>query len=143
MKSMLTESQKGKIVEYMHIKTSGRITQLLDVNVSTVKEFIKKYRNTGKITNVKPTGMPQKLLESKINEVIDYLKSGPTNRTQTLKTIVRKFKLNIHPDTLSRYLKKRGLKRLNLISKPDLSTSQKEARLISLSSLLIFLSKFI
>lgn len=93
---------------------------------STIHSVIRKFKKYKKVSNIKQLGAKPKLNDRLIKKIKRRIKLNPAI---TLREIIDKLILNIHYTTLSRTLKKNGIRNYKVIVKPKISAINKSKRL--------------
>lgn len=124
-KRRLTNKEKVEIMLKHSTKSYGLISDEMNIPKSTIYFFIRRFKNTGDILNLKSTGAPKKISNRKLAAIETYCKR---TEVTNLRQIKEKLNLNISNRTLSKYLKKINIRRYSLHNKPKIKGSNKFLR---------------
>ena len=124
----LSDFEKGKIVfAYEQGWSYQRIADYIGWSKATVHAFIKRYIERGTHENEKAPGRPQKISEATENIILDLIEG---DRSITKLTLMQIPELNnIHPRTLDRMLRGKGIRKWIARKRPKLLPRHASARL--------------
>ena len=124
----LTDLEKGKIIfAYEQGWGYQRIGNHIGRSKSTIATFIKRYVERGTHENQKRPGRPKKILEDTEKKILDLIEGVCSIAKMTLMQIPELN--NIHPRTLDRMLRGKGIRKWIARKRPKLLPRHASARL--------------
>ena len=102
------------LLKEMPDPTFGRLTEIIPVGYSTLKEWWRKYKKGGleELLNWKVTGYRGKMNEEQLKEFIERLDTeGFGSQKEMIEWIYRKFEIKYSPQGISTLLKRIGAKK--------------------------------
>ena len=124
----LSDFEKGKIVfAYEQGWSYQRIADYIGRSKTTIHDFIKRYVKCGTHENDKPTGRSKKISEDAEKAILDLIEGDRSIPKMTLMQIPELH--NIHPRTLDRMLRGKGIRKWIARKRPKLLPRHATARL--------------
>jgi transposase len=126
-RTLLTDEDKGKILAFLEDMSAEQVARKMERDPTTIRRFIAKYRNTGKIENLPRSGRPP-LLNNQEKEVLSQ--KAKNERHKPLHEIVNDLGFNCSLATASRALHDSGIRSYIAAKKPFVSENHAKARVV-------------
>jgi transposase len=125
--TLLTDEDKGKILAFLEDMSAEQVAHKMNRDPTTIRRFIAKYQNTGKIENLPRSGRPT-ILNNQEKETL--LQKATEERRKPLHEIVSDLGLNCSLATAGRALHDSGIRSYIAAKKPFVSENHAKARIV-------------
>ena len=120
-----------KLIEKIIARKSGegyKITQRFDINVSTVRQIVDKWRYF-KTATLPRSGRPRKISSRTVRKLVEEASKNPKVTSRGFQSSLASADIHVHQSTTPRTLKQVGLHGKVARKRPLLNTKHREARL--------------
>lgn len=121
----LTESEKLTIILCRENKSYGKIADIINRPRTTIHSFYKRFKERHSLINKKQKGAVIKITKRKLKMLATMIKRKPHI---TRAEIRQKLEINVHLNTISKYIKSLGISRYNVQIKAKIKGVNKRKR---------------
>ena len=125
-RTQLTSQDKGKILAYMETLNAAQIARKMGRDPTTIRRFIAKYKETGKIENLPRSGRPPVLNNNEKNALVNEVIK---KRRTPLHEIINTLDLNCGLTTAKKTLYDAGIHSHSAAKKPFMPEGHASARI--------------
>jgi hypothetical protein len=125
IRNRLNDEQKVNILSLRERMSWGKMSEVLNLPMSTIRSFHRKWTRTHRFANLKQTGRPKSIDERLLNRICTFLNSTPR---ATRRMMRERFGLTCSERTLSKYLHRRNFRNYRMKVKPKLTAVHRNSR---------------